>query len=379
MGIKIVYIPYGVEIADTDDAHWNHFFPFTVLNAWRIYTFSERMKKDYEKYCPNRNSVRALGVPRFDYYKSIITCKNGKRILWKLHFPKVITNGIEKIRVTPELDEYIKFAKKIGEYRDLEFVIMPHPMFFSENIDKSLSDKASLLFEILKKQDNVHIDYDSDYRKTFYNVDAIIVDRSALLVEAAFCDVPVLYMKNLEFEEPLTEAIIPIVLSYRQGYSAADMERFVKLFLDGKLQDDIKKITEARKECIPLADGFCGKRIIEDIKAGLKASDTFEKKRIILFGTGAVCRYYIDRWKQDKSKEFEIIGLSDNDNKKWGSYQYGYMVYKPEEITSLRFDEIVIMTEQFYMPIKRKLVYELYLPEDKVIRLDYFLDCYFEG
>lgn len=384
LGVRIVYIPYGIEIADTEDAHWNHFFPFTVLNAWRIYTFSELMKMDYDKYCPNRGAVRALGLPRFDYYKRIEEYskkRNHKKktVLWKLHFPKIITNGLDRIRVTPELDEYIKFAKKIENYNDLEFIIMPHPMFFSENIDKSLSEKAQLLFEILNKQENVKIDYDSDYRKSFYNVDAIIVDRSALLVEAAFCNVPVLYMKNYEYEEPLTNAIKPIVSSYRQGYSEEDMARFIEMFKNGDLENDIEKISIQRDKYIPLADGYCGKRILNDIKAGIKERSIYSKPRVVLFGTGAVCKYYIDRWGKSEFKKLEIIGLSDNDRKKWGTIQYGFKVYCPEELGSLNFDKIIIMTEQFYMPIKKKLVYELFLPEEKIIRIDHFLEGLIEG
>lgn len=66
MGTRILYIPYGIEIADTEDAHLNHFFTFVVLNSWRIYTFSEAMREDYFRYCPNRHAVRALGIPKFD-------------------------------------------------------------------------------------------------------------------------------------------------------------------------------------------------------------------------------------------------------------------------------------------------------------------------
>lgn len=39
-------------------------------------------------------------------------------------------------------------------------------------------------------------------------------------------------------------------------------------------------------------------------------------------------------------------------------------------------DLIVITSEQYYMPIKRQLVYELHMDEEKILRLDYFAEMY---
>lgn len=65
-GYRVIYIPYGVEISDTLDSHSMHFRQHVVVNSWRVYTFSNLMKRDYWKYCYNRGAVRALGLPRFD-------------------------------------------------------------------------------------------------------------------------------------------------------------------------------------------------------------------------------------------------------------------------------------------------------------------------
>ena len=65
-GTRVVYVPYGIEISDTDIAIKDHFHSFVVENAWRIYTSSDGLKEEYSKYCHNRNAVRVTGSPKFD-------------------------------------------------------------------------------------------------------------------------------------------------------------------------------------------------------------------------------------------------------------------------------------------------------------------------
>ena len=73
---------------------------------------------------------------------------------------------------------------------------------------------------------------------------------------------------------------------------------------------------------------------------------------------------------------FSVIGLSDNDPAKWGTVQAGIQVLPPEQLQMVEFDILVITSEQYYMPIKKKLVYELFLEEEKIIRLDVFAENY---
>ncbi len=384
MGVRIIYIPYGIEIADTEDAHYNHFFTYIIRNSWRIYTFSERMKRDYFRYCPNRHAVRALGVPKFDaaFHKIVsedeilLKKADGRRIiLWKMHFPKLIYEGMERRQVTPDLSQYVKFAKHIEKFRDLFFVVMPHPMFFSQTIDPGLFREAQKLFQELEKKDNVYFDKRADYRPALYGSDAIIIDRSALMVEAGLCGVPVLYMKNKSYEEPLTQAIKPLVDSYEQGTEGEDMLKFVENFRKNMLEESAERIADMRKKVIPFADGKCGKRILEDIKNGVSEAGN-ETVRILFFGAGFICRHYIERLKIMDNPVFHVIGLSDNDPAKWGTVQAGIKVIPPEQLKSAEFDILVVTSEQYYMPIKKKLVYELFLEEEKILRLDVFAEKY---
>ena len=134
--------------------------------------------------------------------------------------------------------------------------------------------------ERLKKLSNVYIDDNDDYRNSLLHVDAIIVDRSSVMVEAATVGVPVLFMYNKDFREPMTRAIQPLIDSYYQGTNTNDMIDFIEMSNRG---DDPKKyIREMRfRECIPYFDGKCGYRIKEEIIRDLKSEKSFKGTTIL--------------------------------------------------------------------------------------------------
>lgn len=277
-GYRIVYIPYGVEISDTEDSHKLHFESNVIQNCWRIYTFSDVMKKDYLRYSENRSAVRALGLPRFDFYinnslnslpDNIEKRRKGRKIvLWKVHFPKWINELGKSVMVTPELEEYAKFAKVIRNYTDFFFIFMPHPKFFEYRNNAYVRKHIDEISSILSCCDNVWIDDREDYRESLVHADFIIVDRSAVMVEAGAINVPVLYVSNKEYNEPVTKAIEPLINSYYQANSCEKMVGFLEMCRNGK--DPKREVREkAFHMCIPNYDGRCGMRIKEDIVNGV--------------------------------------------------------------------------------------------------------------
>lgn len=381
MGIRVVYIPYGIEIADTLDARAAHFDTFVVRNAWRIYTISDCMKEEYQKYCANRHAVRAYGSPKFDaYYRKEITADDkvlykaaGRRIiLWKMHFPKVIYEN-EKVRqVTPYLNEYEKLETVLNEYKDLFFVVMPHPMFYSQTIRLDLRRQAKRLLEKLKTHENVYLDKSPDYRKNLYHADAIIIDRSALMVEAAIVNVPVLFMSNPDYEEPLTPSVKRIVKTYKHGKQVEDITKFL-----ADVRNDELPLLEGKKKILedefPYEDGKAGERIKDDIVNSILSEKT-KKIKLILFGVGHVCKYYVEYLGLLHSPLYEIVAFSDNNATKWGTKIYGIPVVPPVELRNILYDYVVIATENGHMQIKRKLIYELHLDDETILRMDWFYE-----
>ena len=277
-GYRPVVISYGIEIGYTFHAR-NDQFRKPVENSWMVYTLSDVMKREYLRYSKNPEKIKALGLPRFDglYHKEWFpqhpevtkAAKDRKVILWKVHFPKVITQVGQTILVTPAIQEYIRFAEQIDKYSDLFFVFMPHPRFKEFNDGEEIKRQTRGLLHILHNKPNVYIDDNDEYRPSLLNAEAVIIDRSAVMVEAGVVDVPVLFMTNADFYEPVTEAIRPLIDSYDQGTTCADMQKFLEKVRSG-IDEHKEQRKAAFKQCIPYFDGKCGERIKEDIIKSLE-------------------------------------------------------------------------------------------------------------
>lgn len=67
LGIKVIYISYGLEFVETQLAIENHFRLPIYKCAKRIFTFAEFMKEDYSKFGNiDTNVVKSIGHPKFD-------------------------------------------------------------------------------------------------------------------------------------------------------------------------------------------------------------------------------------------------------------------------------------------------------------------------
>jgi len=396
MGIRVVYIPYGIEIVDTQTARKDHFENFVVENSWRIFTCCEAVREEYLKYCRNREAVRALGSPKFDGtahredYPLAETIKNqsGNRkiVLWKMHFSKKTLEDGKIVQITPELDEYISFAENAEKYEDLFFIVMMHPKMLYGTVgsdvkgDLSLKPRTDRLLSIIRTKENMYLDNSVDYRNSLYHADAVIMDRSAVMMEAAMTGKPILLMTNGAYKEKWSEGVRQVAETFEQGSTAKDMERFLEKLRQGELPDP-KRTKTALNQYFPYEDGLCGFRIKEAIKRELWEEEVEKqagrKTKIALYGAGEVCGYYLGKYN-DRQKNCELTALADGSPAKWGTKLCGMTVQKPEALKEISFDILVIMTEQNYYEIKKKLVYELYIDERKIWRLDEMAACWGE-
>ena len=265
-GIRVIYIPYGIEIADTKKSNRDHFFNPVVQNCWRTFTFSDAIKADYEKIGNLKNQIVALGHPKFDGMtnkddyglpESVIKAIDGRKImLWHMHFPKKIIENGQKVMCTPELSEYSEYLEHIND--SLFYVVLPHPKF--------REDLAGMRFiQEIEKRDNVYIDWDDDYRSAMYAADFMMTDRSSLMVEAAPLGIPILYMDNERWHEPMTKAIQPLLDSYYHGTGCKDMIEFTEQCIAG-LDPKKEQREKSVSLCLNKCDGYAGKRIKNYIK-----------------------------------------------------------------------------------------------------------------
>jgi len=385
-GIKIVYIPYGIEISDTIESRYKHFSLSVVLNSFRVFVMSDAIKREYDKYCINASVVSPMGLPRFDALmrkydipKEYQDKVNGRKIiLWKSHFPKIfIENGVKK-QATPNLSEYIKFIEYIKATKDLYFVFMPHPKFVDQTIDHELLPQAQLIIKKLKTIDNAYIDISNDYRNSLTNADAIIVDRSAVMVEAGIKNVPVLYMSNNDYYEPMTEPIQKLLDSYYQGASAREMIDFCEMIRNGEDgKHEIRK--QAFEECVLHLDGKCADRIVENLWDN--CCKEYESKmvcklksysKIVVFGTGDISDYCMKHFKTRKDKSVEIVAFVDNDTKKQGEFFYNREIISPEQLKNVAYDYIMIASDKYYREFYIQAI-QLGISERQIINYDQFI------
>jgi len=272
LGIKLVYIPYGIEISDEKQSQDLHFQVGVPKHAWNIYTFSELLVKDYIKYGNKTPAeVSSLGLPKFDslYHivnkniqdENILKQANGRKIvLWKLHFPYIKSKSNQI--ATPNLQVYLDFAENIKKMQNVYFVIMLHPKF-KEMAYKHKLYKANFIMDTLSCYDNVYMHEEADYQIALNTANCLIMDRSAVLVEAIATKKPILYMYNEISEEKLTQSVKDIVSVYYQGTKTEDMLNFINKSLQG--EDPMKELRIAMLDSIPYYDGNAGNRIVEDL------------------------------------------------------------------------------------------------------------------
>ncbi len=382
-GIRVVYIPYGIELADTAAARHDHFREPVIRNSWRIYTLSDAFAMEYHKYCENAAAVRAFGLPRFDTLchsprydlSSDIKERIGNRkvIVWHAHFAKRIFVEGSYRQVTPYIDEYLAFADLLVSYQQYFFIFLPHPRFGDDAVDVESNMKSALLLRKINCCPNAMVDRADDYRPVLFSADAIITDRSAIMVESALAGVPVLYLSNPDFQEPLFPPLVSLIDSYDQGSGCNDIVRFLNGFERG---EDVKKpMREAcLRQTIPYLDGKCAQRIRDDFAAGVEsnveAPTQPEHLRIIIFGTGFLYQKIMSFFRFPAY--CTIVALTDNDSARWHGECDGISIIPPDCIQQMDFDKIIIMAGNvFEEQIYKQLRFDLEIPETKIAYCDY--------
>ena len=273
LGIRIAYIPYGLNYSASV---WKDYvFSDLKLHAypWRIFTYSNRMRFDHICLSPRGgDNVVALGHPKFDSLVDKKSFKleedvrlriNGRKVvLIQMHF--AATDGNNAI---PEADihSYIEFLKNANRYPNLFFLLRPHPKMLEMYHKKGMDDVVEEFTALLELHENVcSYDY-PDYRPALFAADAVVGDRSALLIEAGALRIPVLYMTNYYYKETMLPAIAPLFDSYYQGSFSYDIERFVEMVILKGLDYKKSMREDALKICLPEIDGKCGLRIVNYI------------------------------------------------------------------------------------------------------------------
>ena len=276
-GYRVIYVPYGIEISDTQRARSDHFAGAVTRYAWRIYTFSQRIIIEYKRRShTGGDMVRSFGHPKFDCFvgpdrptmpDDILTAAAGRKIvLWKVHFPKKLGGRL----ITPSMTEYYAFAEAVTAYPDLFFVFMPHPKFY-ETAHQYFDDEA--FAALLDNAENAVQYFGDDYRGPLLNADYHMMDRSALMIEAGATEKPILFLQNADYTEPMTTPVQEIVDSYYRAVDCAGMREFIENVVLGDDDHMREERLEVIHDVLPAITGKSGIMIKNDIVDGLLAEN----------------------------------------------------------------------------------------------------------
>lgn len=383
-GIKVIYIPYGIEISNTEESRYKHFNLSVVLNAYAIYTMSCEMKEEYKKHCVNADAAFGIGHPRFDLLKNeyefgdnLKRKINGRKvILWKVHFPKTfVENGI-RVFATPDLSEYEKFISYIKRNEALFFVFMPHPKFADNTLEEELRNRAQTIVSKLENIPNVYIDRAEDYHTSLICSDAIIVDRSAIMVEAGMLNKPVLYMYNKDYYEPMTRPIERLLRTYEQGTTYKEMAAFSERIKAGI---DIKKEKRdnAANRIKSVSNNSIASAILEDLK--LHINDNYrislpklkmDRHKVYIWGTGEIGNLCLRHLNPNK---YEIASFVDSNKNKKNQKIDNHSIISPVDMDINSVDYIVIASDKYYTEIYRKVTENMRIDVNKIMNYDEFI------
>lgn len=279
MGIRVAYLPYGIEYSASVKV--DYIFSNNQLKTcpWRSYVLSEQMKLEHRKQSPYGDSYLAVtGLPKFDslYYRFDFLLedsiqekvKNRKIIFWQMHFPAFDGN---RDLPEPNIKVYLEFVNKLKEYKELFFLVRPHPKFFEMYKTKGYEEEAEELKAVIESTENAYCYLEPDYRNALIHADYMIGDRSALMIESIVLNIPVLYMTNFYYKEKILSAVEPIFESYYQGSVCYDMELFLDMVVKKGMDYKKQERERAKGLCIPFFDGKCGLRIANDLAYSIYA------------------------------------------------------------------------------------------------------------
>ncbi len=274
-GMKLIYISYGLEFTNTENANYDHFKRDFFSNMWKIFSYSDEICEDYRTIGHLSNAV-CLGHPKFDALCKakehglpyLVKKRAGRKkvLVWHPHFPCLYSTsdtGEALISTFPWKENTIVLDYLL-EREDIFTVFMPHHMFFGAFMSKFDVDFTAALDFQRKIQKSKHMMlWNGDYPELITNCDAYIGERSALTMEASAFDAPMCYMEsNKEQYNSFGQSVLE---QSTYATKAEDVIQFVESLNFSQALND-QKISHREKYFDKYFDGKCGLRILEFIK-----------------------------------------------------------------------------------------------------------------
>lgn len=89
--------------------------------------------------------------------------------------------------------------------------------------------------------------------------------------------------------------------------------------------------------------------------------------KALIYGTGRHCKNTLLKARDEYP--FNIIGVCDSDTEKQGTEFFGRKVIAPEEISNVDYDYILVASPLYEREIRKRLISEFRVPQDKILNL----------
>lgn len=236
-GCKCIYIPYGMETANTPEGtSYQCYSPMHYL-AWRILAYGQDYfnKMQQYTYTHGQNYLK-IGHPRMDLrfrdmsedasYRMIKTkARNRKIVMWNTHF--TLSDG-------DNWGTYLLFGDTVLNYfknnKDLLLLWRPHPLFFKALAQLENKDIVKVMdwFAELDESDNILVDRFPTYLSAFAASDALLTDITSFVPEYAVRNKKMLITKKPGSTPPLFENLNSVL-------NVTESKDDIILFLDDVL------------------------------------------------------------------------------------------------------------------------------------------------
>ncbi len=268
----LVYVTYGI-LGTYPVSFYKSFYSFIGTRDFdKVIVQSPAFELIAEYSGVDKSKLLSLGSPKFDalvnslenqqvseYY--INKFKDKTVLLWTTNLMKVI-NGRDN--VLDEIEEVFKLIENNSKYG---LIYRPHPLelIYIKSKAPECFERYNNLLNYAKIIPNIVIDTTPSYYEAFKISDALISDRSSVLIEYMATGKPVLIYDIGLKREYYNDNVFDIFANYIVGEDDMTIHKFIELVINKKDNNKQKRL-DALKSVIVNADGSCGEKIHNNIK-----------------------------------------------------------------------------------------------------------------
>lgn len=269
----LVYITYGI-LGTYPVSFYKKYYSFIATRDFdKIIVQSPIFGLIAEKGGVEKERLMALGSPKFDALidslknkksNELFTSKfKGKTVfLWTTNLMKII-NG--KDQVINEIEEVFKLIEN-NEYYGL--IYRPHPLEFEYVKSKAPEcfERYKNLLNSVNDSNNIVVDTSPSYYESFEISDALITDRSSVLIEYMATGKPVLIYDIDLKRKYYNEKVFDIFSNYIVGEEDMTVQKFINM-VENKEDKNKQKRLNALQSVLANLDGTSGEKIHSSIKS----------------------------------------------------------------------------------------------------------------